>query len=282
MNRSLIVLCACAAHAGSVASSAELETPERPVDGISDNSFLIEEAYNQEAGVVQHILTFLHQTDFSAGGDLHAYDLAFTQEWPVISQTHQVSYTLPLSFVESNGDSVSGLGDIQLHYRFQAWFDERSLTAFSPRISVGLPTGDDDKGLGEDTVAWQINLPFSTTLGDAWFWHFNAGTTIVPRAASAARHDLWHYHVGTSLIHALSKDVHLMLEWVGTWDETRGLSGRRHTFSSVLLPGVRKAFNLPNGSQWVGGLGLPLGVAGDAPEIGAFFYLSFEHAFRKP
>ena len=28
---------------------------ERPIDVIEDNSFLIEEAYNQEAGVVQHI-----------------------------------------------------------------------------------------------------------------------------------------------------------------------------------------------------------------------------------
>ena len=33
---------------------------ERPIEGISDNSFLIEEAYNQEAGVVQHIFGALY------------------------------------------------------------------------------------------------------------------------------------------------------------------------------------------------------------------------------
>ena len=36
---------------------------ERPIDGISDNSFLIEEAYNQEEGVVQHILTAVYTDD---------------------------------------------------------------------------------------------------------------------------------------------------------------------------------------------------------------------------
>src|SRR6185437_8242001 len=43
---------------------------------IADNSFLIEEAYNQEAGVVQHISTFSRP---NGGG---AWDYTFTQEWP--------------------------------------------------------------------------------------------------------------------------------------------------------------------------------------------------------
>src|SRR6185369_14103409 len=43
-----LLLVACSAFAG------ESDTP------IQDNSFLVEEAYNQEADVVQHILTFTH------------------------------------------------------------------------------------------------------------------------------------------------------------------------------------------------------------------------------
>jgi hypothetical protein len=43
---------------------------------ISDNSFLIEEAYNQEPGVVQHINTFTRQRS----GD---YAYTFTQEYPL-------------------------------------------------------------------------------------------------------------------------------------------------------------------------------------------------------
>jgi len=40
----------------SLAHAVEVKE-KRPIDGIADNSFLIEEAYNQEAGVVQHIFT---------------------------------------------------------------------------------------------------------------------------------------------------------------------------------------------------------------------------------
>ncbi len=42
----------------SMARAAE----ERPIDVIEDNSFLIEEAYNQEPGVVQHIFNASYTT----------------------------------------------------------------------------------------------------------------------------------------------------------------------------------------------------------------------------
>ena len=41
---------------GSGFSLFAQEEDPRPAKGIQDNSFLIEEAYNQESGVVQHIL----------------------------------------------------------------------------------------------------------------------------------------------------------------------------------------------------------------------------------
>ena len=47
----LLSLCAAGLHAQSAAGTAEPPP-------IQDNSFLIEEAYNQEPGVVQHINTF--------------------------------------------------------------------------------------------------------------------------------------------------------------------------------------------------------------------------------
>src|SRR6185312_16420034 len=52
---------------------------------IQDNSFLIEEAYNQESGVVQHISTF----ERADGGD---WAYSFTQEWPLGGIRHQLSY----------------------------------------------------------------------------------------------------------------------------------------------------------------------------------------------
>ena len=58
---------------------------------IQDNSFLIEEAYNQDPGVVQHIQTFSRAT---RGGD---WLYTFTQEWPAPNLKHQLSYTLPMA-----------------------------------------------------------------------------------------------------------------------------------------------------------------------------------------
>src|SRR5258706_9285357 len=77
---------------------------------IHDNSFLIEEAYNQEEGVVQHINTFQR---FRNSGD---WVYTFTQEWPVGGLTHQFSYTVP---VVRPGDGHAGVGDVALNSRYQ-------------------------------------------------------------------------------------------------------------------------------------------------------------------
>jgi len=78
---------------------------------IADNSFLIEEAYNQERGVVQHISVW--QRDLRS----RAWVFTFTQEWPVATQTHQLSYTIPLQ--RTARPSSTGLGDAAVNYRYQ-------------------------------------------------------------------------------------------------------------------------------------------------------------------
>jgi hypothetical protein len=75
---------------------------------IEDNSFLIEEAYNQDPGVIQHISSFQYMKD-------HTWMYTFTDEWPVPGRKHQLSTTIP---VLNNGES--GFGDIALNYRYQA------------------------------------------------------------------------------------------------------------------------------------------------------------------
>jgi hypothetical protein len=262
--------------------SALASQAERNVDGISDNSFFIEEAYNQEPGVVQHIFNAVYGSELQSGQDDEAWILTFTQEWPVFSQKHQLSYTLPYIHTDGPGSSVSGIGDMLLNYRYQVYFDEDSLSAFAPRFSLALPTGDDDRGAGEGTLGYQVNLPFSTTFGDKTFLHLNAGSTFLPNATSSNDRDLWHYNVGASGIYAVTPDVHLMLEWVGLWIEAPQSGGSlHHEFESVISPGIRKAFNLNGDLQIVVGAAVPVGLTDTAPDIGAFLYLSIEHPFRK-
>ena len=82
-------------------------TPSLLAGQIQDNSFLIEEAYNQEYGVVQHIGNWAR----SSGGD---WAFAFTQEWPLGGIPHQLSYTIPVQSSEAAG---TGLGDVALDRR---------------------------------------------------------------------------------------------------------------------------------------------------------------------
>jgi hypothetical protein len=46
-------------------------------------------------------------------------------------------------------------------------------------------------------------------------------------------------------------------------------------------PGIRWAWNFRSGLQVVPGLAVPLGVGPSSGRHGIFFYLSFEHPFRR-
>ncbi len=252
--------------------AAQTEEPARPAEGISDNSFLVEEAYNQEAGVVQHIFTALWSYDRQPGSDERGWDFSYTPEVPLFSQRHQLSFTLPYSF--PSGHSENDWGDILLNYRLQALFEGDSLPAFSPRFSLILPTSS-----GSDELGYQINLPVSKILADRWTAHFNAGATLLPDTNGR---DLVGYNLGASIIYAATPTFNLMLELVGNWDEeTTATGGIDRNFAAVISPGVRYAFNRANGAQYVVGLGFPVGLTRDTPDFGVFLYGSIEYAFRK-
>jgi len=48
-------------------------------------------------------------------GGTHGWGFTFTQEWPVFSQDHQISYTIPSYHLVDDGSRVSGLGDVLLN-----------------------------------------------------------------------------------------------------------------------------------------------------------------------
>lgn len=56
-----------------------------------------------------------------------------------------------------------------------------------------------------------------------------------------------------------------------------GVTSPQHDL--YISPGVRWAYNFKSGLQVVPGIGLPLGLgANSGRQVGAIFYLSFEHA----
>jgi hypothetical protein len=250
-------------------TAATCSAAEPLAKGIQDNSFFVEEAYNQEAGVVQHIFNL---PIFSTHGDKEISP-NFTQEWPFFGQTHQLSYTVPYTFTENE----NGFEDVRLNYRLQALMESGRMPAFAPRLSLVLPVGDADKGFGNDRLGYEANLPFSKIVSDRWTLHFNAGGSVFPDVHD---HDLWNYNLGASAIFAVSKNFNLMLESVVNWEED--VAARKnvdHTVSALISPSARYAINLPNDLQIVVGAAIPVGLTSDSPDWGVFFYLSFEHPF---
>jgi len=272
----LVVIACVLVVTGRLSAVSTSIASELLAKGIQDNSFFVEEAYNQEPGVVQHILNV--PINFINGS--REITPSFTQEWPVFSQTHQFSYTIPYAFTEEN----NGMEDMRLNYRLQALTEDEWTPAFAPRLSLVLPTGDRDKGPGTGVVGYETNLPFSKIISDRWTLHFNAGMSVFPNARD---HHLTNYNLGASAIYAVSRDFNLMLETVAGWNEdiADGELAPEPTVdratTTLVSPGARYAFNLPNDAQLVVGLALPIGLTSDSPDWGMFFYCSFEHPFTR-
>lgn len=244
------------------------------VKKIQDNSFLVEEAYNQEAGVVQHIQTFMYMKQSKD------WFYSLTQEWPFPDEKHQLSYTVP--FLRLNDiSSASGIGDIALNYRYQAILKDR--VAFSPRLSLVLPTGDYTKARGSGALGLQMNLPLSVELSDSVVTHWNLGATYTPnsRAINGTRANTTGTNYGASVIYLASEGFNLMLEAAGTAAQTvqpDGTTSKARTF--FINPGVRFAHDFSSSLQIVSGVSVPIGVGPSSGQTGVFLYLSFEHPFK--
>lgn len=230
---------------------------------IADNSFLIEEAYNQEAGVVQHIATFAR----ADGGE--AWDFAFTQEWPLGGLRHQIGFTVPAVYVEGSG---SGVGDVAFNYRYQWLGRERSPVWLAPRLSVVLPTGREADGHGSGSVGVQTNLPLSWVVSPAFATHWNAGATL---GTGETTLDL---NLGASLVWRLLPKVNLLLETLWLSEDPPGGGGREE--QAFLAPGIRWAHDFAGGLQLVPGVAYTVGLGPSAGDHGLFLYLSAEHPFR--
>jgi len=236
-----------------MATPAAAQTPQRPFE-IVDNSFLVEEAFNQDARIFQNIFTAARR-----GGE---WQLTFTQEWPVPGRRHQLSYTLGLDTIGGG----KGVSDVYLNYRFQALDEGPGRPAFSPRISGILPAGRRSAGQGDGGL--QINLPFSKQRRD-WYFHWNGGLTWLPRGA---REDFVATAFAGSVVYRLRPMLNLMFESVAVLEDARALT---------LSPGIRGGWNLAEDTQIIVGAAAPVTRVRGETSAGVFAYFSYELPFRK-
>jgi hypothetical protein len=248
----------------AAAGDAVAQAPE-PF-AITDNSFLLEEAFNQESGIFQNILTVRR-------ANIGAWETGFTQEWPLFTQRHQISYTVPFR----SSDGASGVGDAFVHYRLQVFDGSDARPAFSPRLSLILPTASNE--LGSKSFGWEFNLPFSKQVGNV-FIHGNAGMTHLPAAEiEGQEYNLLASRVAGSVIWRVQRMFNLMLESVVDWEEgvVDGQTARSATVTVV--PGFRTGWDIGDETQVVVGLGLPVAFRDHGDSAGVLVYFSYELPF---
>lgn len=237
-------------------------------EAIEDNSYFIEEAYNQEPRVVQHISNGVYTS-----GPEEAFAYTFTQEWPVFSQKHQFSYSIPAVFLMDTNES--GFGDIYLNYRYQLLGPDAAVT-MAPRLSLILPTGNEDLGLGSGATGFEFNLPASKRLSDPWIVHFNAGFKVF---ADVQDQTLSSFHAGGSVIWLTRPNFNLMLEYLWLAEAELSETGQvLRPAANILNPGFRYAANVGS-LQIVPGFAVPITFVNGETNAGVFLYLSFEHPF---
>jgi hypothetical protein len=162
-------------------------TAKAPEWKIQDNSFLVEEAYNQDPRVVQHITTMTRDADRHWTG-------TFTQEWPMGGIKNQISYTLPL-------DGTDAL----VNYRYQLLGDSETRVACAPRVSL-IVGSRHDRHYGVQTM-----LPVSYVISERFATHWDAGTNSEQGHTTKL--------AAASVIFAALPKVHLMLENVWNSDD---------------------------------------------------------------
>lgn len=252
------------------------QEPDRFSKAIEDNSILVEEAYNQEAGVVQHIFNA-----FYSATSPNDFSLAFTQEWPVVTQAHQLSYTVPAAFLENGNE---GFGDVMLNYRYQL-FDKSDWAAVAPRLSIIFPTGNNDKGIGFGTTGVQINFPVSKRWTEHLITHVNIGGTFLPGVEQTlpsgvqTEKTLTFANVGVSVGWLALKHLNFIVEYVTNFSNEIDEVGNHRRFNELILnPLIRGSIDVGK-LQIVPALSVPVSWDQGDFQTGFIFYLSFEHPF---
>ncbi len=247
-----------------------------------DNSFLLEEAINQEKGVMQYVSNFYF--DNLRGGN---FLYSFNHEIPLGGERHQLSYNLFYYFQNSSTSEPrgGGFGDINVSYRYKL-SGKKAWIMVVPNFTVIIPTGKNGYGYGG--LGGQFNLLMTKRISRKIVTHYNIGYTFISQAdlyvsrlSSAPivgiEKDLQYKNVGASVIWYPTRKFNVLMEYVSNFLkdlETDGTIKNRNQLT--LNPGFRFAIDL-NNVQIVPGMSTPfIFTNGSFDKVGVFFYLSIE------
>ena len=210
-----------------------------PIDGFEDNGFLVEEAYNQDRGEVQHTFSAVYTNDFRSRG----WSFNFEQEWWLFTEDHQIAFSIPFYNLQEEGEKQRGVGDIVIEYRYQLTKEGLRIPAVAPQFSLIRPTGNRDKGTGNGVVGYEWSIAASKKVASRLALHANLGLIYLPKVRAplddqrlSPKRSLVSYEVGASVVFALSSNIHMLLEWVGEFEEEINDQGKKERDFKDPLP----------------------------------------------
>ncbi len=249
-----------------------------------DNSFLMEEAINQDKGVMQYISDFYF--DNIRGGN---FLYSFNQEIPITHLKHQLNYTIFYHVLEATptSDQNSGFGDINVGYRYMV-FGKKDWAMVVPGITLILPTGKSIKGQGIGGVGGQVSLAITKRLSHKLVTHYNFGYTFISQAdrytstitgtpVLSYEKDLRYSNLGVSIFWYPARKFNLFTEFISNYlSDIKDDGSLSHTHLTTINPGFRFAID-HKFTQIVPGISLPVVFTdGNFTRTGIFFYLSIE------
>ena len=203
--------------------------------------------------------------------------------------TRRSDVVLAHDFEDAGARDAGNQGDVgraeRKRWQYQALEEGPGKPAFAPRFSLIIPTGNRDKGTGNGVVGYQWSLPFSKKVASRLALHANFGLTYLPHVRSpldngqlSPKRSLVSYWVGGSAIFALVPRLHVMLEWLGNFDQSINGAGKpERSFNPLISPGFRAAVVNEEALQIVVGIGVPIGLNRQAINLAGFLYFSIEH-----
>jgi Putative MetA-pathway of phenol degradation len=263
-------------------SENESKAAKRDLSGqkyrlLQSNGLLVETAYHQEAGELQHTFAMSRT-------NRRNWASVFTEEIPLGSGKHQLSFSLPAQLVRNDAESFRGIGDAKFEYSYFLYGNNSSKVTFAPGFGVSLPTGNYRKELGAGASGVSAKLPVSVMLGKRFAANstFEMSYTRRAKNAEGEKANLVGYEFGQSFVWFAKPKLNLLVEAV--WERSPEVIGdnlKKYERELYVSPGVRWAHTFKNGLMIIPSIGVPIGVGASRGTHGIFFSIGFEHSIGK-
>lgn len=243
---------------------------------LQSNNLLVETPYTQERGEAQHTFTF--------GRTRHEnWASTFTQEWPLLSEKHQLTFSLPMQ-IGRNDEGVRGVGDAAIEYTYQLIGTNESRITISPKVGFFVPTGDVAKELGIGAPGFEFSVPAGVMLSSNVGILTNVSASIFGRTKNSEGELVRHkfLEVGQSLVWYARPRFNALLE--AKWERAVAIEDNGHRLRKdelFIAPGIRWAHLAGNKVAFIPGISVPLGIGPSRRDCGILFSLAIEHPFGK-